>query len=232
MCIWPKTRCESLPVIAFIAQQPSDNNGQAFDGPVAESVPTSAASFSHRRSRAGSTASFRYFQESERPQWAAEDEEAVIDGYDDDIIELPTPFGSDAGAETEDLLPSRARASSEPSRPLHDVPLLHHHSVDRRDSASSSRDGRKTQKLYIPSEDLTIVIAGFSTPRVRIFLFYMICIATCGMAYLLLYWVPRWRIALLGKATPLRDCAWVVIEVSAGRIVAKPFAKFSAEPMG
>jgi cation-transporting ATPase 13A3/4/5 len=80
--------------------------------------------------------------------------------------------------------------------------------------SDSSHTGRKmSQKIYIVNEDLTIVVAGFKTHPLRYPLFICVCILTFGLAYLLLRWLPRWRVRFIGSPCPLRDSKWVVIEV-------------------
>lgn len=73
---------------------------------------------------------------------------------------------------------------------------------------------RLNQKVYIASEDLTAVFAGFSTSMSGFAIYVALCILTGGFAYLLFRWLPRWRIRLIGKATPLGKCQWIAIEVS------------------
>lgn len=79
-----------------------------------------------------------------------------------------------------------------------------------RDRRSGSR---LNQKVYIASEDLTAVFAGFSTSAGGFALYIALCILTGGFAYLLLRWLPRWRVRLTGKAAPLGKCQWIAIEV-------------------
>lgn len=71
-----------------------------------------------------------------------------------------------------------------------------------------------SQKIYMSSEDLTIAIAGFRTGHLRSFVYNLLCVLSLGTAYLLLRWLPKWRIRLLGIPTPLCECNWVVVEVS------------------
>jgi cation-transporting ATPase 13A2 len=86
----------------------------------------------------------------------------------------------------------------------------------RRDSnvtnASSHPFNRTSQKVYVENEDLTIAIAGFRTRTTGYIAYIALCILTGGLAYLLLRWLPRLYISLLGQPCPLRDCTWVVIE--------------------
>lgn len=74
-------------------------------------------------------------------------------------------------------------------------------------------DSRLNQKVHIESEDLTIVIAGFSSTLTGLIIYFTLCVMTLGFAYLLFRWFPRWRVRLIGKPTPLRICQWVAIEV-------------------
>ena len=77
--------------------------------------------------------------------------------------------------------------------------------------------GSFSQKMYLESEDLTMVIAGFRTSVLGNSAYLALCMMTAGLAYLVFRWMPRWRIRLSGIPTPLRNCSWVVVEVSHGR---------------
>ncbi|KAG8630313.1 hypothetical protein KVT40_001932 [Elsinoe batatas] len=209
---------------------------EIFSGPTAESVPTATSSFGHRRERADSTTSFAYYEE-ERDGGEDEDsadwtpDEAVID-EEGDLEELDgnEHFGANgyAHADDEDELESgrrssirpslRARKSSERSRRTHgsrssvEAPLL-----KRKTSSDSQRSGwdfgsRVSQKVYLATEDMTIVIAGFKTSMIGYALYLSLCICTAGLGYLLFRWLPRWRVKLAGSPTPLCKCDWVVVE--------------------
>jgi cation-transporting P-type ATPase 13A2 len=182
---------------------------QVFDGPISESIPSSVVSFSHRRARAGSTVSFTYFQDEEDfAEWSNED---AVD-IDSDMDEV-----SQNGLHEADIESSRGSFISKrlsQSRDSAEHPLL-----SRILSASSyGRDrrpgSRLNQKVYIASEDLTAVFAGFSTSMSGFAIYITLCILSGGFAYLLFRWLPRWRVKLIGKATPLGKCQWIAIEVS------------------
>ncbi|RMZ83621.1 hypothetical protein DV738_g928, partial [Chaetothyriales sp. CBS 135597] len=89
--------------------------------------------------------------------------------------------------------------------------------LHRRSAASDVQEhgdgGSFSQKLYIEAEDLTMVIAGFTTSSVGVLLYTLICVATAGIGYLVFRWMPRWRVRLVGVPVPLRKCGWVVVEV-------------------
>ena len=104
------------------------------------------------------------------------------------------------------------------SRVSIDDPLLYRHDSTRTDLSNYGRTGRKTQRIYVATEDLTIVVAGFSTQRLGYGAYIFLCFITIGLAYLLLRWLPHWRVRLIGLPTALRDCTWVVIENQWGEL--------------
>ena len=183
---------------------------EVFGGPMAESVPTSTSSFAHRRGRADSTASFTYYQEDgEESLSLRQDDSAIMD--DDEYGAQYAQDGSpDLDLEAGELDELR-RTSSGYSRSVHDHLL-------RRDSARTEgskfdRGYRTSQKIYIVAEDLTIVVAGFRTSTLGFALYTTICVFTLGLGYLLLRWLPRWHVRIVGTPCALRDCSWSVIEV-------------------
>lgn len=207
-----------------------------FSGPVSESVPTSNVGFAHRRSRADSTTSFTYYEEGEDGDSADSwlEEEAILDeelAHSNDVDQHEVdqngfaPHEDDLEAQSGPRRrPSKRRKSSglsrhsissQRSRTSTEDPLLRRHdSTGSANSNFSMRGGRDrtSQKIYIQSEDLTIVIAGFKTSTLGYLLYVSICICTAGLAYLLFRWMPRLRIRLVGTTTLLRDCKWVVVE--------------------
>lgn len=74
------------------------------------------------------------------------------------------------------------------------------------------------QRFYIAEEDLIIGIAGYKTSKIGLFCFYLINILTLGISYLILRWLPRYRINLYGKRENLGNCDWVVIENEYGEL--------------
>ncbi|KAJ6096783.1 cation-transporting ATPase [Penicillium sp. IBT 16267x] len=185
---------------------------EVFDGPISESIPSSVVSFSHRRNRTGSTVSFTYFQDGEDfAEWS--NGEAV----EEDLEDMSSGFEEESadGLAEVDVESSRGSFISKRhslSRDAVEQPLL-----SRYISASSYGRDRRTgsrlnQKVYIASEDLTAVFAGFTTSAGGFAIYIAVCILTGGFAYLLLRWLPRWRVRLTGKAAPLGKCQWIAIE--------------------
>ncbi|RVX69518.1 hypothetical protein B0A52_06582 [Exophiala mesophila] len=182
---------------------------EPFSGPISESVPSSVTGFAYQRprQRQGSIASFTYFQDDgETPDYS--DEEAIVDLSDeeDGLIN-----GEDRDLEAADTQSLRHKTSSR-FRTSSDQPLLRRHESNRSDTQEHDDGGSFSQKLYIETEDLTMVIAGFSTSSIGYLLYLAICIFTAGIGYLVLRWVPRWHISIVGTPTPLKKCTWVVVE--------------------
>ncbi|KAF3002795.1 hypothetical protein E8E14_001829 [Neopestalotiopsis sp. 37M] len=213
---------------------------ELFSGPVAESLPTSVSAFAHRRGRADSTASFTYYnEEEEEPQIYDEDGRPL---YEDDgsvAVDLDDiPFGVDTIDDDESAVGelengyshhddhSMHRRSSTISRNSVHARLLRTDS-GRTDVSGHGMPGRTSQKLYMVNEDLTIVIAGFKTSRIGFAAYLFLCVATFGVAYLLLRWLPRWQVKLIGEPCPLHDCQWVVLENQWGEMSILPV---SAQP--
>lgn len=177
---------------------------------VAKSVPTSISSFAHRRTRADSTTSFTYYPDEVDDGPTLSDEEAVVDeeeeeeedGFEEHSLDL------EAGE-----LASLRRDSSGYSQASVRDRLLRSDSA-RTEGSRSGRGSRTSQKIYIVNEDLTIVVAGFRTSTIGFAIYITICVTTFGLAYLVLRWLPRWHVNLIGTPTPLAECSWVVIEVS------------------
>nr|POE65066.1 putative cation-transporting atpase [Quercus suber] len=207
---------------------------EMFSGPMSESVPNATAAFSHRRSRADSSASFAYYEEDRDFDEEAEDEEwaeeAVLDEEDDleaqslsaadTFVEPEFEGEDDISTRSESRRPSRgsrkssggfSRASRSP-RASAEAPLLRRHYSTGSDASGIPTGGRVSQKIYIQTEDLTIVVAGFKTSILGFALYLCICILTGGLGYLIIRWLPKWYVRIAGKVTPLCQADWVVIE--------------------
>ena len=168
--------------------------------------------FARRQSRADSVASFTYFQEDdESPEWS-EDQAARDEDHE------CTALGEQPCEDIEDDLElgnksSHRCKSSTFSGSTAEEPLLRRHDSTKTDASGFGRGARFNQKIYIVSEDLTVVVAGFTTNSIGMILYLTICTLSLGLGYLILRWLPRWRVRLTGSPKPLRECDWVAIEV-------------------
>lgn len=179
---------------------------------MSESVPSSITGFAHRRARADSLASFTYYPDnvdsSESSTWP--EDEVVADGSDgEDQISL-----EQRGDDLEEGSPvPKRRKSSGFSRISIEDPLLRRYDSSRTNTSGFDEDGRTVQKVYVATEDLTIVFAGFRTSTLGLAVYVALCVVSFGLGYLVFRWIPRWKVRLIGSSSPLRESDWVVIEV-------------------
>lgn len=141
-------------------------------------------------------------------QWPELDHEQALVTEDDDYAYAPSEADLEAGTLEGGTI---RRKSSQLNRASVEDPLL-----QRRDSIKSDpgfRTMRMSQKIYIVTEDLTIAVAGYTNSRVGSLILMVISIMTLGLGYLVMRWIPRWRIALIGKPATLQNCDWMVVEV-------------------
>lgn len=147
-----------------------------------------------------------------------QDEEDFAEWSNEDAVEEQSDIDEESLHGIGDIDIESARGSFVSKRLSTSRDSVEHPLLSRYMSASSyGRDRRSgsrlNQKVYIASEDLTAVFAGFSTSTVGYALYIALCILTGGFAYLLFRWLPRWRVKLIGKATPIGKCQWIAIEV-------------------
>lgn len=138
------------------------------------------------------------------------EEEAIVDQSDDEPDEVDA--NPDGAFQSPSVSPLRRKSSAFSRRSVED-PLLRHRDSTATDVSYYSRGRRINQKIYIVTEDLTIVVSGFVSSVVGYALYILLCFLTCGIAYLVLRWLPRWKVRLIGHRTALLECSWVVVEV-------------------
>ncbi|KAG7114896.1 cation-transporting ATPase like protein [Verticillium longisporum] len=79
---------------------------------------------------------------------------------------------------------------------------------------------------------LTIVVAGFRTSPIGLAVYILLSVSSLGLAWLLLRWLPRWHVKLLGRPSALSECDWVVIENQWGELsIMKVEKKLYGRPM-
>ncbi|KAM3548455.1 hypothetical protein ARSEF4850_009404 [Beauveria asiatica] len=219
-------RLNSNQSMASIFEEVEMAQEELYSGPVAESLPTSVSAFSHRRHRANSTASFTYYEAQPNEDAYSQDSDEISHVDDQDQYSRRRSIGSDlddldfAIVDDEDSADRHYIASDDDylmrRRSSTHSRLSVHTRLLRTDSAatagSARQSGRNSQKVHMANEDLTIAIAGFSTSYWGLSAYILLCVMTSGIAFLVLRWLPRRYVAILGRATTLQSCDWVVIE--------------------
>lgn len=110
-------------------------------------------------------------------------------------------------------LSSIRRKSSSYSRRSAEDPLLYRHDSIGTEDGRVKMGHKFSQKIYLITEDMTIVVTGFRTKPLGYLMYILLCTATLGLGFIVFRWIPRWRVRLVGIPNPLRDCKWVAIEV-------------------
>lgn len=190
---------------------------QIFAGPTSESLPTSAASFQHRRRpRTDSVTSWSFYQrEDEQERMIGSGDDEALEESDFDIEEESynrrdsLSIRRDSQSIRRHSLSLRRKSSAQDAR-VSD-PLIRHRD---REPGSNRQPHRTSQTIYIASEDLTIAVTGFATSKIGYTIYLATSWLTLGVAWLVFRWFPRAHVRLIGKTSPLGDCDWVVIEVS------------------
>jgi cation-transporting ATPase 13A2 len=191
---------------------------ELFSGPIAESLPTSTSAFAHHRRRADSIASFSYYNEEDDNSGLLDlDDErrSSIDPGDFPVFDGASDDDEDMDALEEGHLRddyALHRRQSGVSITSASARLLRSDSMATATSGRLS-GGRTSQKIYLPNEDMTIVVAGFSDSAPALWAYHFLCVLTFGLFYLVLRWLPRWYIRFVGKPCALGECEWVVVEV-------------------
>lgn len=108
--------------------------------------------------------------------------------------------------------PIRRRFSEHSSGSAHEH-LLTHQDARKTNASLLGSEARINQKIYLVTEDLTIVVAGFTTRPFGFIIYIILCTVSLGVGFLVFRWLPRWRVRLIGSPKPLQNCSWVVIEV-------------------
>ncbi|KAK9451654.1 uncharacterized protein V1518DRAFT_409163 [Limtongia smithiae] len=228
-----------------------------FDGPAPEGVPSAISSFPHRnstsrsRSRSlSSTRSFRFFDG--RAVERANEIDMNIHGYRyDDALEQPFENGGEYATDLS-AFEAGGMDSDDETHSLHSVlpdgsfrrrlqsngSMDHSKQFNNRDStARPLLNGRDSydrvvpeilqQTVYLPEEDMIIALAGYKTNKLRYALFLFLCLATGGVVYLILRWIPKWRLYMIGTRVPICNCDWVVLENQWGELSFHNITKIS-----
>ncbi|KAK9478858.1 hypothetical protein V1514DRAFT_329959 [Lipomyces japonicus] len=210
-----------------------------YDGPSPDAIPSAMSSFPHRvrsRSRSTSTArSFRFFntdevehahlvdqQQQQQQQMHAYDDDAHLND-EGNYVDLHPLEPNDELHSLHSVVSNgthRRRYSvghlSTHNKHLVDSthrPLLdaYEHHYDDFDGSFRTPDVFE-QTLYVKNDDMILAMAGYRLNKLRYVVYIILSVLTGGIAYLVLRWLPRWRIAFKGKRAPLSSCDFVVLE--------------------
>ncbi|RLV90384.1 Vacuolar cation-transporting ATPase YPK9 [Spathaspora sp. JA1] len=147
-----------------------------------------------------------------------------VDKFQDEEVEFNQVFASEReeGSPTPDygsLNFDRRRTRSDSDESNRSVLLGESRETVEESTFYKQYPGKlKYQRYYLAEEDIVIGIAGYCNCWWRLVLYYIICITTLGMGYLVLRWFPKYRVNLMGKRSPLGMADWCVIENEFGEL--------------
>ncbi|KAI5969729.1 hypothetical protein CANMA_001191 [Candida margitis] len=75
-----------------------------------------------------------------------------------------------------------------------------------------------SQRYYLAEEDIVVGIAGYRNCWWKKYLYYILCISTFGVGFLILRWFPRYRVNFMSTKCPLGLSDWCVIENEFGEL--------------
>ena len=75
-----------------------------------------------------------------------------------------------------------------------------------------------SQRYYLAEEDIVVGIAGYRNCWWKRYLYYLLCVGTFGIGFLIMRWLPRYRVNFMGTKCPLGSADWCVIENEFGEL--------------
>lgn len=125
-----------------------------------------------------------------------------------------------------DDLYTRRNSSSDKADSISSASVAQHEDMNKYPSTTTY------QRYYLAEEDLVIGIAGYQNCLWKIAVYYLLCIVTGGLGYLVMRWVPKYRVNLMGNRSPLGAADWLVIENEFGELSIVDIDKFKfGEPL-
>ncbi|CAG8441606.1 2748_t:CDS:10 [Diversispora eburnea] len=68
------------------------------------------------------------------------------------------------------------------------------------------------QNVYLEEEDLNLFLIGYKFHRYRLYSYYILCILTGGILYLLFRWIPRLWVLWVGSECEMGKAEWILIK--------------------
>lgn len=116
------------------------------------------------------------------------------------------------GSIREDDLYNRRNSGSDKADSISSASVAHDEDMKRYPSICTY------QRYYLAEEDLVIGIAGYQNCLWKLITYYVICIFTGGIGYLVMRWMPKYQINLKGNQSSLGSADWLVIENEFGEL--------------
>ncbi|KAG0200869.1 hypothetical protein BGX28_006180 [Mortierella sp. GBA30] len=99
--------------------------------------------------------------------------------------------------------------------------------LNKRHVAFDHRHDRCQQRVYLEEEDVELIFTGYRYVRSRMYLYYMLCVLSCGILFLLGRWLPRRYIAFVAQKCEMSKAECVVVQNEYGQLSAEAvFTKY------
>lgn len=69
------------------------------------------------------------------------------------------------------------------------------------------------QRVYLEEEDVELIFTGYRFVRSRVYLYYLLCLLSCGIIFLLGRWLPRRYIAFVAQKCEMSKAECIVVQV-------------------
>ncbi|KAF9116054.1 hypothetical protein BGX27_005083 [Mortierella sp. AM989] len=94
------------------------------------------------------------------------------------------------------------------------------------------RYDRCKQRVYLEEEDVELTFTGYRYRQSRLYLYYLLCILSFGIIFLLGRWMPQRYIAFVARKCEMSKADCIVVENEWGQIAMEPiFTKYYGGPI-
>lgn len=102
----------------------------------------------------------------------------------------------------------------------------------REEATYTDKDSLSRQQIYLAEDDCLIRLTGYRTIAFRQLLFWIVSILTLGVVYLLLRWIPRYRLRWVCQETSFDKAEFIVVQNQWGDLLqVKPATVPYARPL-
>jgi len=75
-------------------------------------------------------------------------------------------------------------------------------------------NSRSVQHVHLEEEDVELTLSGYCFVQSRIYMYYLACLLSGGIVFLLARWMPQRYIKFVARSCDMGEAEAVVVEVS------------------
>ncbi|KAF9123796.1 hypothetical protein BGW39_008689 [Mortierella sp. 14UC] len=152
---------------------------------------------------------------SQRFNHESDNEDGNHDSYDDDPDDSDRTEGSE---NTPSMAKSAPGGSSRPK-------------VAKRPTYDHKHD-RCQQRVYLEEEDVELIFTGYRYRKSKLYLYYILCVLSFGIIFLLGRWMPRHYIAFVAQKCEMNHAEFMVVQNEWGQLAMESvFTKYYGGPI-